>query len=85
VAENGNAGTDHGHGSLMLLLGGGLVGGQVHGKWPGIAPAALDNGDIAGANDYRDVLAEVLQRGFNVGDVKTVFPDHDYTRIGVLR
>jgi uncharacterized protein (DUF1501 family) len=85
VAENGNAGTDHGHGSLMLLLGGGLVGGQVHGKWPGIAPDALDNGDIAGANDYRDVLAEVLQRGFNVGDVKSVFPDHDYARIGVLR
>ncbi len=85
VAQNGNAGTDHGHGGLMLLLGGGLVGGQVHGKWPGIAPDNLDNGDIAGANDYRDVLGEVLQRGFNVGDVKKVFPDHEYARIGVLR
>ncbi len=48
VAENGNAGTDHGHGGLMMLLGGGLVGGQVHGKWPGLAPDALDNGDLAG-------------------------------------
>jgi len=85
VAENGNSGTDHGHGGIMLLLGGGLAGGQVHGKWPGIAPANLDNGDIAGANDYRDVLAEVLERGFNVRDVKKVFPDHEYTRIGVLR
>ncbi len=85
VAENGNAGTDHGHGGLMLLLGGGLNGGQVHGKWPGLAPAALDNGDLAGANDYRDVLGEVLERGFGVGDVKKVFPDHEYTRIGVLR
>jgi uncharacterized protein (DUF1501 family) len=85
VAENGNAGTDHGHGGLMLLLGGGLVGGQVHGKWPGLAPDALDNGDLAGANDYRDVLGEILQRGFNVGDVKKIFPDHEYTRIGVLR
>src|SRR6185437_6101318 len=31
VQENGNAGLDHGRGGLMLLLGGGLVGGQVHG------------------------------------------------------
>ena len=85
VSENGNAGTDHGHGSLMLLLGGGLVGGKVHGKWPGLAPAALDNGDVAGANDYRDVLAEALERGFGVADVKKVFPDHEYTRLGAFR
>jgi uncharacterized protein (DUF1501 family) len=85
VAENGNAGTDHGHGSLMMLLGGGLVGGQVHGKWPGLAPGALDNGDVAGANDYRDVLAEALERGFGVADVKKVFPDHEYTRLGAFR
>ena len=85
VQENGNAGTDHGHGSLMMLLGGGLNGGAVHGKWPGLAPGALDNGDLAGANDYRDVLGEVLDRRFGVADVKKVFPDHDYSRIGVLR
>jgi uncharacterized protein (DUF1501 family) len=85
VSENGNAGLDHGHGALMMLLGGGLVGGQVHGKWPGLAPAALDNGDLAGANDYRDVLAEALERGFGVADVKQVFPDHDYTRLGAFR
>jgi uncharacterized protein (DUF1501 family) len=84
VQENGNAGLDHGHGSLMLLLGGGLNGGTVHGKWPGLAANALDNGDLAGANDYRDVLGEVLDRRFGVGDVKKVFPDHDYARIGVL-
>jgi uncharacterized protein (DUF1501 family) len=84
VAENGNAGTDHGHGSLMLLLGGGLVGGRVHGKWPGLAPDALDNGDLAGANDYRNVMGEVLERGFGVTDLKKVFPDHEYSRIGVL-
>ncbi|HLT11768.1 MAG TPA: DUF1501 domain-containing protein [Micromonosporaceae bacterium] len=85
VAENGNAGTDHGHGSLMLLLGGGLVGGRVHGKWPGLAPDDLDNGDLAGANDYRDVLGEILERRFGLGDLKKIFPDHDYHRIGVLQ
>jgi len=85
VGENGNNGTDHGHGGLMLLLGGGLVGGTVHGRWPGLAPSALDNGDLAGSNDYRDVLAEVLERGFGVGNVTKVFPDHTYKRIGALR
>jgi uncharacterized protein (DUF1501 family) len=84
VGENGNAGTDHGHGSVMLLLGGGLNGGKVHGRWPGLAPAALDNGDLAGPNDYRDVLAEALVRGFGVGDVSKVFPDHTYKRLGAF-
>jgi len=85
LTENGNNGTDHGHGGVMLLLGGGLTGSKVHGRWPGLAPSALDNGDLAGANDYRDVLAEVLERGFGVADVKKVFPDHTYKRIGALR
>ncbi|HKO33423.1 MAG TPA: DUF1501 domain-containing protein, partial [Candidatus Limnocylindria bacterium] len=85
VQENGNAGLDHGRGGLMLLLGGGLVGGQVHGKWPGLAPGALDNGDLAGPNDYRDVLGELLQRGFGIGDLSKIFPDHPYNRIGVAR
>jgi uncharacterized protein (DUF1501 family) len=85
VSQNGNNGTDHGHGSLMMLLGGGLNGGAVHGTWPGVAPDALDNGDLAGANDYRDVLAEILDRRFGISDSKRVFPDRDYTRIGVAR
>jgi uncharacterized protein (DUF1501 family) len=85
VSQNGNAGTDHGHGSLMMMLGGGLVGGQVHGKWPGLAPSALDNGDLAGANDARDVLGELLTRRFDVGDVKKIFPEHDFKTIGAFR
>jgi uncharacterized protein (DUF1501 family) len=84
VQENSNAGTDHGHGGLMLLFGGGLVGGKVHGKWPGLAPAALDHGDVAGANDYRDVLGELLTRRFGVGSVADIFPGHAYNRIGVF-
>jgi uncharacterized protein (DUF1501 family) len=81
VQENGNTGVDHGHGSLALMLGGGLRPG-VHGKWPGLSDGALDQGDLAGANDYRDVLGELLTVRMGVGDVKKVFPDHDYARIG---
>ena len=36
VSENGNRGTDHGHGNAMLVIGGGVRGGQVYGKWPGL-------------------------------------------------
>src|SRR5206468_2510953 len=85
VAENGNAGADHGHGGVMLLLGGGLAGRRVHGQWPGLAPAALDQGDLAGANDYRDVLAELLVARLGVGDPAAIFPGHRYTRLGVAR
>src|SRR5262249_36740632 len=37
VNENGNGGTDHGHGNAMLVSGGGIRGGHVYGKWPGLA------------------------------------------------
>src|SRR4030095_9362325 len=40
VAENGNRGTDHGHGNAMMLIGGGVRGGKVYGKWPGFAREA---------------------------------------------
>ena len=36
VKENGNRGTDHGHGNAMLILGGNVKGGKVYGKWPGL-------------------------------------------------
>jgi uncharacterized protein (DUF1501 family) len=85
VQENGNAGLDHGHGGLVMLLGGGLNGGKVHGRWPGLSADALDNGDLGGANDYRDVVGEILERGFGIGDLKKVFPDHTYTRLGVAK
>src|SRR4029078_9383992 len=39
VSENGNRGTDHGHGNAMLVMGGGVRGGHVYGKWPGLPPA----------------------------------------------
>jgi uncharacterized protein (DUF1501 family) len=48
VAQNGNAGTDHGHGNLIWLMGGSVVGGKVHGEWPGLDDAALYEGrDLA--------------------------------------
>src|SRR5947207_10580099 len=36
VEENGNGGTDHGHGSFMMVIGGAVQGGKIYGKWPGL-------------------------------------------------
>lgn len=84
VAENGSGGTDHGWASAMLLLGGGVSGGQVHGEWPGVDRAAIgDRGDVPVATDFRDVLGDVVA-GVLGGDPAAVFPDHEYTPVGVI-
>ncbi|MFN8387841.1 MAG: DUF1501 domain-containing protein [Anaerolineales bacterium] len=36
ASENGSLGTDHGHGSMMMVMGGNVDGGKVHGEWPGL-------------------------------------------------
>jgi uncharacterized protein (DUF1501 family) len=84
VAENASAGADHGHGGIMLLMGGSVVGGQVHGSWPGLAPAFLDDGDLAMTTDYRDVMGEVLVKRIEEPDVGAVFPGHVVSFPGVI-
>jgi uncharacterized protein (DUF1501 family) len=75
VRENGNRGTDHGHANVMLLLGGGVKGGKVYGKWPGLAPEHLyENRDLAITTDFRDVFAEVLTKRLGVASLSSVFP-----------
>ena len=74
VEANGNSGVDHGHGGLMLLLGGGMNGGKVHGSWPGLSAGSLDQGDLAGANDYRDVMTELLGSRMGVKDCEEDLP-----------
>lgn len=84
--ENGSLGTDHGHGSVMWLLGGNVRGGQVHGPWPGLAPEQLFGpGDLAVTTDYRDVLAEVCVKRLNNSAVTTIFPDYAVTLPGFMR
>ena len=84
AAENGSGGTDHGSGGLMMVMGRGVQGGQVHGAWPTLAPAALDEGDLRVETDYRDVLAEVLTAGIGGTDLGHVFEGHTPTPLGVV-
>jgi uncharacterized protein (DUF1501 family) len=90
VRQNGNGGTDHGHGNVMWLLGGPVAGGQVHGTWPGLEERALYEGrDLAVTTDFRQVLSEVCASHMGLPDVRLgeVFPGHDWRRsqrLGVI-
>jgi uncharacterized protein (DUF1501 family) len=79
AAENGANGADHGHGSVMLALGGGVRGGRVvlrDAQWPGLGPDELYEGrDLEVTTDFRDVLAEVLDRHLGSQDVGSVLPE----------
>ena len=74
VRQNGAAGTEHGYGNAMLLIGGGVRGGKVHGKWPGLSAGKLVDGDLAVTSDYRQVLGEVIKSRFTDANLSMVFP-----------
>jgi uncharacterized protein (DUF1501 family) len=75
VVENGSRGTDHGHGNAMMILGGGVRGGQVYGRWPGLAPEQRHDGrDLAVTTDFRSVFAEVVRGHLGLTDTSRVFP-----------
>ena len=86
VAENGNLGTDHGHATAMLVLGGGVRGGRVYGEWPTLDPARRFEGrDLAVTTDFRDLFGEVLTRHLGAVDLATVFPGYQGGKpVGVI-
>ncbi|MEL6938294.1 MAG: DUF1501 domain-containing protein [Cyanobacteria bacterium J06598_1] len=88
VGENGNGGTDHGHGNAMWLLGGGVRGRKVYGEWPGLGTANQYEGrDLAVTTDFRDVLMSLFAQQFDLGDraLAQVFPGHrQQTRLTLL-
>jgi uncharacterized protein (DUF1501 family) len=75
VSENGNRGTDHGHGNAMFVMGGAVRGGKVYGQWPGLAVEQRFEGrDLAVTTDFRNVFAEVVTRHLGVADASAIFP-----------
>jgi uncharacterized protein (DUF1501 family) len=87
VAENGNRGTDHGHGNAMMIIGGDHVrGGKVYGRWPGLArEQRYDGRDLAVTTDFRSVFAEVVRGHLGVTDTGRIFPGFtDAQKLGFI-
>jgi uncharacterized protein (DUF1501 family) len=77
VGENGSRGTDHGHGNAMMVMGGGVRGGHVYGRWPGLAVEHRYEGrDLAVTTDFRDVFGEIVVRHLGVADPSMIFPGY---------
>src|SRR2546427_2012783 len=83
MRQNGSGGTDHGHASCLFMAGGGVKGGKVYGRWPGLAREQLYEGrDLALTTDFRNVFAEVLVEHMRAKEVAKVFPGYTPTRFG---
>jgi uncharacterized protein (DUF1501 family) len=86
VKENGNEGTDHGHGNVMWLLGGNIRGGQVYGEWKGLSESNLyEQRDLAITTDFREPIASILTQQISLDSSKiaTIFPG--YQPVGNLK
>ena len=75
VSENGNRGTDHGHATAMLVFGGGVRGGKVYGRWPGLRREQLfEARDLAVTTDFRALFSEVAGRHLAIAKPAELFP-----------
>lgn len=75
--ENGNRGTDHGHGTVFWVLGGAVKGGAIHGEQMAVRASTLfQNRDYPVLNEYRTVLAGLFERmyGLSIAQCAQVFP-----------
>lgn len=77
VKENANRGTDHGHGNVMLVLGGSVKGGAFYGEWPGLRNDQLyDRADLRVTTDFRRVLSEIITRRLGNPHIDQIFPTY---------
>src|SRR6185369_10120328 len=84
LSPNGEPGPGHRPRHAMILVGGGVRGGRVHGRWPGLSRERLyEQRDLAVTTDFRDVFGEVLaaRMGLSPAALDRVFPG--YARKGV--
>ncbi len=85
--ENGNRGTDHGHGSAYWVLGGCIRGGHIAGEQVEVKPATLfQNRDWPVLNEYRALFGGLFRRmyGLNDAQLAAVFPGASARDIGLV-
>jgi len=89
IRENGNSGTDHGHATAMLALGGPVNGGRVLGRWPGLGvDQRFEGRDVAVTTDFRDLFGEILVRHLGATQLASVFPGYEPSQtrfVGAIR
>lgn len=83
--ENASLGTDHGRGFSMMVLGGRVRGGMVHGPWPVVKNETSEGpGGLHISYDYRSVLGEILEGVSENADLDRVFPSVSLGRLGLI-
>ena len=86
VAVNGAVGTDHGHGTAMMVMGDGVAGGRVVADWPGLSSRNLYQGrDLEVTTDFRNLFAEVASHALGVTARGGLFPGAELLPVGVMR
>ena len=87
LRQNGNRGTDHGHGSVFWVMGGSVQGNQIAGEQVRVEQATLfQNRDFPVLNEYRAVLGGLFQRQYALSSsqIDTVFPGAKPRDLGLL-
>jgi uncharacterized protein (DUF1501 family) len=75
--QNGNNGTDHGHGNAMFAIGNSVRGGKVYGDWKGLKSSELNEArDLPVTTDFRDVFAEVAAKHLYQKNLDKIFPGY---------
>lgn len=89
LRENGTRGTDHGHGSVYWVLGGGLgtAAGRVAGEQQSVDRKNLfQDRDFPILNEYREVLAGLFRRmyGLSASELDRVFANVTPKDVGLV-
>lgn len=87
VGQNQSTGTEHGWGTSTFVAGGGVNGGKIHGRFPGLDDKQLKDGDLVVTADYRSLLTEILTRraGITADGAAQVFPNFRPEVLSVMK
>jgi uncharacterized protein (DUF1501 family) len=85
--ENGDRGTDHGHGSIYWVMGGGVSGGRMAGEQVALSAATLNQDrDLPVLTDYRALIGGLVGRqfGLSAGRLAPLFPNSRTTDLRLI-